>query len=246
LLCLVLAPLLALPEGALGNPAIYKRGLRSVAWVVQPRGKGMAWGTGTLVNDKEKIILTNYHVVGDQDGAIVFFPAYNGNDLITEPEHYLKNATTMGVKGKVVARSKSADLALIQLDVVPKGVVPLPLADRSSKPGDALHALGNSGVSNGVLWRYCKGEVRQVFMSKFKLGDPVFEVNARIVETQIPINQGDSGGPVLNDHGELAAVTESFDTKQRLVSMSIDVSEVRTFLAKEKFLPQNPDKKKGG
>ena len=51
------------------------------------------------------------------------------------------------------------------------------------------------------------------------------------METQAPINSGDSGGPVLNSKGELVAIAQAIAPNARLVSYSVDISEVRTFLA---------------
>jgi S1-C subfamily serine protease len=238
-LLLVIAGLFS-SEQAAANPQLYERCLSSVAFIVSPRDKNQSeLGTGTLVNEHAQIVVTNYHVVGDEDTAAIFFPAYKGNDLITSPEWYIKNKEKQAVMGKVVARAKDRDLALIKLAKVPGGVHEMPLALRSPKVGETLHAVGSSGLATGALWRYSKGEVRQVFVRKFKCGAPPFEVNARVVETQIPINKGDSGGPVMNARGELIAVTQGFqdDTMQRLVSTSIDISEVRALLKKEKLLP---------
>jgi S1-C subfamily serine protease len=54
-----------------------------------------------------------------------------------------------------------------------------------------------------------------------------FTINCRIVETDSPINPGDSGGPVVNDRGEVIAVVSGWDTRVRNVTWTIDVSEVR-------------------
>src|SRR5207253_11091633 len=117
--------------------------LESVVLIVSPRDKNqVSLGSGTLVNAKERIVVTNYHVVGEKDVAVVFFPAYTGNDLITSPEHYLKRADKLGIAGKIIARSTERDLALIKLISLPQGVHEMPLAARSAKPGETLHALG--------------------------------------------------------------------------------------------------------
>src|SRR5262249_52591585 len=55
--------------------------------------------------------------------------------------------------------------------------------------------------------------------------------SAKMLETQSPINPGDSGGPVVNDNLELVGVVSSLDPRSRLVSLCIDVEEVRAFLA---------------
>jgi S1-C subfamily serine protease len=76
--------------------------------------------------------------------------------------------------------------------------------------------------------------VRQVNPTKFKARTSdggALEVEALVVETQVPTNPGDSGGPVVNERGELVAITQSNDTKQRLVSYHIDAGELRAFLS---------------
>jgi len=233
---------------ATADPKVFERALDSVAFIVSPRENGASLGSGMLVNAKERIVLTNFHVVGGQDTAFVFFPAYKGNDLITSPEYYRKRFDKLGIRGKIIARSQERDLALIKLVSVPAGIREIRLSVRSAKPGETLHAVGNSGLELGTLWRYSKGEVRQVYVRRFKCGSPPFEVNARIVETQIPTNHGDSGGPVLNNRGDLAAVSQGGvnPSDQELVRTMIDISEVRAFLKKEKLLPQPPGKKPVG
>jgi S1-C subfamily serine protease len=241
-LLLVASGWLAGFPAAKANPKLYTRAIDSVAFIISPRGNDMvSLGSGSLVNARQHIVLTNYHVVADQDLAVVFFPSYRGRALITEPAYYIENTSKLGIAGRVVARSKERDLALIKLKSLPEGARELPLSPRSPQPAETLHAFGNSGLKLGSLWRYSKGEVRQIYVRRFTTGEPSFqfEVSARIVETQIPVNQGDSGGPVLNDAGELAAVTQGYPDSptQRLVSTMIDVSEVRSLLKKEKLLP---------
>jgi S1-C subfamily serine protease len=220
---------------------IYQRGLKSTVWVVVPleqvsrAGGGttihVATGTGSLVSLKKRLVLTNYHVVGNKDAAVVYFPIYVKNgEVVSERKIYTSGKT--GIPGKVVARDSKKDLALIQLEVVPKGAQEVVLAAKSPSPGQRLHSIGNPGAS-GALWSYTQGTVRQVYTKKWRIrGDDAFDIDAKIVETQSPINQGDSGGPVLNDRGELVAVTQGHvnDDQARLVSIFIDVSEVRALL----------------
>jgi tetratricopeptide (TPR) repeat protein len=50
------------------------------------------------------------------------------------------------------------------------------------------------------------------------------------VLTEAPTNHGDSGGPVVNDAGELVGVTQGCKPNVSLQNFAIDVSEVRAFL----------------
>jgi S1-C subfamily serine protease len=214
---------------------IYKKTLLSTVWVWVPIGGNKAsTGTGSLIDVKSRLILTNYHVVKDREAAFVMFPIMEKGAVVPERDVYLKRGRR--VKGKVIARDSKRDLALIQLESVPEGAKPLYLAQQSPSPGQQVHSIGNPGGSE-ALWVYTPGSVRQVYHSKFmtggKDGEDGFQVDARIVATQSAVNPGDSGGPVVNDRGELVAVVQGHrpDTQARLVSIFIDVTEVRALLA---------------
>src|SRR5262249_39007030 len=191
---------------------IYQQALRSTVWVVVPLGGGRAsTGSGSLI-DMGGHILTNYHVVAKQTDALIFFPLHDDKGkLIVERDKY-KSAMQTALPGKVLASDAKRDLAIIKLQQpIPANAKPLHLAAQGVDPGEDLHSIGNPAISD-ALWVYNKGQVKQVYTKKFmttnKKGEEGFEVNARIVETTSPVNSGDSGGPVLNDKGELVAVVQ--------------------------------------
>jgi tetratricopeptide (TPR) repeat protein len=165
-------------------------------------------------------------VVAGEDTVSVYFPAYRGGKVIAEPPHYLRNERP--VRGQVIDTESRRDLALIELEAVPKGAQGLKLAADSPDPGDRLHAVGNSSVENG-LWAYNAGTVRQVCHTRLACEDQMIE--ARVILTPMPVNPGDSGGPVVNDDGELVGVVSAWLTEVRQVSYCIDVKEVRGFVA---------------
>jgi S1-C subfamily serine protease len=223
------APVRADDEGA----KVYQEALKSVVWIYSPRGKGKAaTGTGSLVDRKLKLVLTNYHVVDDGNSAVVMFPAHKGNRVVAEREYYYEHLKTDGIRGKVVARDKKADLALIQLESIPENAVAIPLAKEGAVPGQSVHSIGNPGGS-GALWVYTPGKVRQVYLKKWKAQlseDRTVTFEANVVETDSATNPGDSGGPLLNDKGQLVGVTQGGAIKAQLISTFIDVVEVKHFL----------------
>jgi tetratricopeptide (TPR) repeat protein len=93
--------------------------------------------------------------------------------------------------------------------------------------------MGNAG--GDALWVFNSGIVKAVYQKELSDGG-LRRRRFQCVETTEPINPGDSGGPVVNDSGELVAVNDShqlFDENGRPVSLmtfAIDVSEVRAFL----------------
>jgi S1-C subfamily serine protease len=242
---------LAVSFGLVGSPAlaappetgdvsekIYQCVLKSAVWVISPRTENTAaTGTGSLVDVPRKLVLTNYHVVGDKDKILVIFPNYKRNksgklELVSERDYY----KTMieqgnGIRGKVVARDQPHDLALVQLEAVPEGAQPIRLARDSVRTAQRVHSVGNPG-SSGALWVYTSGTVRAVYHKKWraKAGEEILEFDSQIVETQSPTNQGDSGGPLVNDHGELVGVTQGGAANAQLLSTFIEVTEVRDLL----------------
>jgi S1-C subfamily serine protease len=214
------------------------------------QGTRVSSGTGVLIDARNRLVLTNFHVVEKRPVAILFFPQTRADELVTDPEVYFDNGNRIAVRGRVLVSDSQRDLAVIQLERLPAGARALPIARRAPSPGQTIHAIGNSGVQfaagkpQGTLWRYSKGEVRQVYRKKFKTTNGkglTFEVNARVVESQIPSNQGDSGGPVVNDRGELVAVTQSGSNSQQLVSFAIDAAEARAVLTNLGAGPADPD-----
>lgn len=267
--CLLLVPLMVVVLAATAvttkpvaaddeGEKVYERLLRSTVWVVVPmpdkkKGTGVPFrsGTGSLIDLKRNLILTNYHVVGDYDAIHVFFPIYQNKQLVADRKAYLEALNSgQSLRGKVVVKEPGKDLAVIQLESVPPGAHTLTLAAKSAGPGQTVHSLGNPGAS-GALWAYTSGTVRtQPTEREFRSmsGDDVLMVKARMLETQNPTNKGDSGGPLVNDKGELVAVTQGGVADANQVALFIDVSEVKTLLAGKGIRPvvgkspEKPDK----
>ncbi len=235
---LVLLVLLGLgfPARALADDVgstVYSKVLKSVVWIHSSRGGGkQATGSGSLIDRKHRLVLTNFHVVGDNDRATVMFPLYQNGKLVAERDFYLERIRRDGIRGKVVARDRRCDLSLIQLEDLPAGVDTLPLASTSVKPGQSVQSIGNPGRS-GALWVYTPGRVRQVYFKKWKsdLEGRIVNFEAEVIETDSATNPGDSGGPLVNDQAQLVGVTQGGALNAQLLSTFIDVSEVKLFLA---------------
>jgi S1-C subfamily serine protease len=190
------------------------------------------FGSGSLVDVKHRLVLTNVHVVGSGDAVVVHFPEFEKGELVVKKDAYKNRA---GIQGKVVLKEDRCDLALVQLERLPEGVKPVSLSRKSPKPAQQVHSVGNPGASRG-LWIYSPGRVRQVFHDKWKVYDDLedreFVYEAKKVETDSPINPGDSGGPLVNDQGQLVAVAHGASLRAQNMSIFIDVSECQAILEK--------------
>ncbi len=213
--------------------SVYQKVVHSTVWVHSDRGGGkLATGTGSLVDKGRRLILTNYHVVGDVKNATVFFPVFEGKKAISDRKYYQERSGKLGIPGEVIEIDKQADLVLIRVDRVPDGVPELPLASESPDPGQTVHSIGNPGKS-GALWVYTPGKVRQVYSKKWKAKideKNTISFEAKVIETDSPTNPGDSGGPLVNDKGELVGVTQGAALDAQSLSIFVDLSEVKRLI----------------
>jgi len=222
------------PPPADAGTTVYKQVLRSAVWVHSDRGGGRLFtSSGSLVDKGRRLVLTNYHVVGDTKKVTVFFPDY-GTDkkAISDKKHYTERGARLGIPGEVIEIDKEGDLVLIRLDRVPEGVPELALAPESPEPGQPVHSIGNPGKS-GALWVYTPGKVRQIYSKKWraKLDEKTtLDFKANIIETDSATNPGDSGGPLVNDRGELVGVTQGGAVDAQNLSIFVDLSEVKKLL----------------
>jgi serine protease Do len=202
--------------------AVYQQTLKGAVLIDTNNGRGSGW----VIDAERRLIVTNHHVVGKARRITVFFPKFDGGELVTRFATYLDGDDE--IKGRLLLSDPKKDLAIIQVERLPESVKALKLAAKSPSPGERVHALGNPGAS-GALWVYSPGNVRAVYRDRAVLqGNQRFD--AWVVETTLPVNPGDSGGPEVNDRGELVAVTSHGNLAGRLMSRGIDVREVKAFL----------------
>ena len=224
-LSLVVAGLVA--GSAKADSNVYKQTLKSTTWVLAKSSEGTSSGTGVLVDEERKLVITNAHVVGDARNTVIFFPDLKNDRPKVERTHYLENVSKLGIRGRVIGVDRKRDLALVELTKLPEGVEAISLAAESVSPGETVHSVGNPGAS-GALWVYSHGSVRAVYKKRFRTG--AGEHDFQVVETDSLINSGDSGGPVVNAEGELVAVAQAIAPKARGISYFVDISEIKAFL----------------
>jgi tetratricopeptide (TPR) repeat protein len=216
---------------------VHKKGLRSVCLVKSSTGLGTGW----VADAFDRFVVTNQHLVGSDQHVEVVFPVHRG-ELIADANYYLTSAPRL--RARVLDVNPSNNLALIQLTTLPPGHEELKLASVSPGPGDRVHSIGNLGTSD-PLWLYATGTVRSVYRKRWTVqrAGQACALDTRVIETQAPANLGDSGGPLLNDAGELVGVTLGGDPSEKTVSRFIDAGQVRVFLQATRWmaLPLNAE-----
>jgi len=154
-----------------------------------------ALGSGSLIS-AEGDVLTSWHVVkGYADVGIVFPPTRQG----TGPRH------NEVVRARVVKVDEVSDLALVKLAMMPKGRMPLRLADPADiRVGARVHALGHRGEH---AWTYAKGQIGEIRPNfVWSEGPGGVEHRATVLRTNADVDPADSGGPLVGETGALLGV----------------------------------------
>ena len=145
--------------------------------VPQPRQGGL--GSGVLVNS-EGYILTNHHVIDRADKVKV----------------ELSDRRTFDAQ--IIGSDAPSDLAVLKIDAVGLPIVALGDSELVNV-GDIVLALGNPmGVGQTVTMGIISAKGRAT-----GLGDGGFE---DFLQTDAPINTGNSGGALVNTRGELVGI----------------------------------------
>ena len=251
---LVAAPPLSAQETFSGAD-LYEKCVKSCVFIVTPgKDGGASSGSGSLIDAEKRYVITNYHVVDDAPWVFVQFPVRNKDgSLMTDKRKYMERIPAgQALKGKVLHRDKTRDLALVQLDRLPPDTRAIPLAKKSVRVGEQVINIGNPGKVRSSTFSTTQGTVRAVDVVDMVVrgADEVLRIKCRMVVTTNPVNPGDSGGPLIDKRGYQVAVTESgiFDGRTQNVNSFVDCTEVRAFLDEKKItikdLTDEPDEPK--
>ena len=166
------------------NPSVVV--IRTVERRVAPQAQGLVslpgLGSGVVISSDGKII-TAAHVVEAADQVSVEFA-----DGKKERAH-------------VTASYPRADIAIVQLDFPPAGLVPAKLGDSDAvQVGDDVFIIGAPyGLSHSLTVGHISGK----HTSKESIAGLA---KVEMLQTDAAINQGNSGGPMFNMAGEVVGI----------------------------------------
>jgi S1-C subfamily serine protease len=156
-------------------------------------------GTGFVISE-DGLILTNRHVICEEnaDYTVIF-----------------DDGTTHDAK--VLARDQLTDLAILKIEAT--GLTPIPLADSSTVvQGQTVIAIGNTlgEYSNTVTKGIVSGLSRDIGGNYTGL-----------IQTDAAINEGNSGGPLLNISGEVIGINTAVDRSGEGIGFAIPINEAK-------------------
>jgi S1-C subfamily serine protease len=146
-------------------------------------------GSGFVV-DRDGYIVTNYHVIENAQEIEVNF---SGDDR---------------VPARIVGSDPSTDLAVLKIDAQTRALTPLPLGNSDTVAvGDAVVAIGNPfGLERSATAGIVSALQRNIVAPNGYTID-------KVIQTDAPINRGNSGGPLLNANGEVIGVNSQIESE---------------------------------
>ncbi|MDP6968002.1 MAG: trypsin-like peptidase domain-containing protein [Gammaproteobacteria bacterium] len=166
---------------------------------------GISFGSGVIISQTGHI-LTNHHIIAHADR--IEADLYDGRKA---------QATIIGI-------DPATDLALLQIDLPALQPALIP-AQINSRPGDIVLAIGNphglgTSVSMGIISA----------MERNQLGLNTYE---NFIQVDAPINQGNSGGALINTAGQLIGINSahyyntSTSTRSQGLGLAIPISTAK-------------------
>jgi S1-C subfamily serine protease len=167
---------------------IYRRAGTGVVQVTTSTAGGSGLGSGFVLDTKGHIV-TNYHVI---DGADTIQVSFSNKDTLP---------------AKLIGSDPSTDLAVLEVNAGANALTPLALADSDLvRVGDPVVAIGNPfGLERTVTSGIVSALQRAVSAPN---GYTIDEV----IQTDAAINQGNSGGPLLDASGKVIGVNSQIET----------------------------------
>ena len=183
---------------------IAKSALASTVLIVMEDANGQLLSTGSGFFVERGIIATNLHVV---EGVFKGYVKRVGVDK------------TFRIEG-IVAMDSRQDLALIKVSDISAPVLPIGKSDKV-QVGEPVYVAGNpTGFLEGTFSNGIVSGVRE-----FRMGSKRIQITA-------PISEGSSGGPVLNNKGEVIGVAVSTITAGQNLNFAIPSNYLSELLNK--------------
>lgn len=161
---------------------LYERCIPSVVGITAmvPDGSGYFWGTGIILTE-DGYIVTNTHILDGTDSVTVTL--WDDREL----------------EAKLVGADNVSDLAVLKVEA--EGLTPAEFCGTAVSVGDAVAALGNP------LGEELRGTLTDGIVSAINRDVSYNSHSMTLLQTNAAINEGNSGGPLLNMYGQVVGIT---------------------------------------
>ena len=191
---------------------IYENNAASVVLLIGDQG----YGSGVIISAKGYVLTNNHVVNGNENLEIVLSYNYNLNSY----DEYVHAV-------EVVKQDKIKDLALLKIKNPRTALRPINISRKVPPIGSQVHAIGHPDFE---IWSYTTGYISQIrYDYEWSYDDENNHV-ANVYQTQTPIAEGSSGGPLLNNYGNLIGINTFGDSENDFQNFSVSVDEIIRFL----------------
>ena len=154
---------------------------------------GLGAGSGWVLDAKEGLVVTNFHVVNGATGVTVTGQKASGD-------------------AKMVGAAPCEDLAVLRVANT-EGLKTLPLGSQDDlKQGEEVVAVGYPANASNEDKLTSTAGVVSVVESTFRFDSPDSPNYANVVQTDAALNPGNSGGPLVNKSKRLVGVNTAILT----------------------------------
>lgn len=159
-------------------PAVPDTPHPAVARIIVPEEDATSYGSGTLVDVRDEfgLVITNWHVVRDSQGTVE----------VVFPSGFRSHARPLKV---------DSDWDLAALVIWRPPIEPVHVSAVPPQPGERLTIHGYGQGQYRIATGHCTAYYA-----------PKINYPREMVELDVEARQGDSGGPIFNQRGELAGV----------------------------------------
>ena len=171
-------------------------------------------GTGSLI-DNQGLIITNHHVIENANQVWIY--PYSEEFDFDKSEKFL---------GVVVAKSPKTDLAIVKVYGISNEIKPILFGDiKRMEPGDDVYAIGHPTSLN---WSITDG-----IISNIRKNYPIdkFSLKGDFIQHTAPMLGGSSGGPLLNERGQIIGVNALGDDSANF-NFAVAINHVNELLKK--------------
>ena len=169
-----------------------------------------ALGSGFVI-DKGGHIVTNYHVI---EGARSVEVSFSNNE---------------SMKAKIVGSDPSTDVAVLKVDAHSRALTPLPLGNSDGvHVGDSVVAIGNPLGLERTVTAGIVSALQRVIQA------PNSYSIDHVIQTDAALNKGNSGGPLLDAHGDVIGVNSQIQSETGGnigIGFAVPINTVKTVAA---------------
>ncbi|MBO5449517.1 MAG: trypsin-like peptidase domain-containing protein [Ruminococcus sp.] len=191
---------LSTPEDALSIPQIVEKVSPSVVGISCITGGGVSTGSGIILSE-DGYIITNAHVISGAQAISVVLPSSYADPKASDDdtESTEDNLTFTATK---VGSDEQTDLAVLKIDK--SGLVAAEIGKSEDvQVGEASIVIGNPlglDLANSVTAGIISAKDRTI---------TVEDRTMNLIQTDASVNNGNSGGPLINAYGQVIGITSA-------------------------------------